>query len=227
MYLVVALHGHGESDCGAVERGAHRVQAAHELARGAQHLEHLGAHARHHVHVGDHVGRVGDLHADARDRRADRTHAVGDHVHRAPLHRAGEQPVEGVLHLGRVAPVVGRAGVLAVLRADEGELLDARDIRGVGAHEHAVGALHRVEPRRGAGLHHDAEHVLVLALGAVTPHHPVGLAHRGHVLHPGFEDLVVRHRVRLIGQRALGRLAGKRSRRVRPFARCGKGVRLK
>ena len=39
----------------------------------------------------------------------------GHHVHRAALHRAAEQLAQRLAHLGRVAPVVGRAGVRSSL----------------------------------------------------------------------------------------------------------------
>ena len=41
-----------------------------------------------------------------------------------PAHAAVEQAVERLAHLGGVAPVVGRAGVLLALGADEGAVLD-------------------------------------------------------------------------------------------------------
>jgi hypothetical protein len=41
-----------------------RVQAGHELAVLAEHLERAGAHAGHDPHADGHVGRVGDLDAD-------------------------------------------------------------------------------------------------------------------------------------------------------------------
>ena len=57
-------------------------------------LERRRAHARHDAHVGDDIRRIGDLDAAARDRRIDRAHAVRDHVHRAPAHRAFEQRID-------------------------------------------------------------------------------------------------------------------------------------
>ena len=87
------------------------MHSAHEIAVFAENLKHGASHPRHDVHVGDDVGRVGDLHADLGDGRADRTHAVGNNVHGAAHHRAREQSRQLLLHLRRIFPVVGRAGV--------------------------------------------------------------------------------------------------------------------
>ena len=94
MYLVAALHGHGESAALRRERRAHRVQPAHELAVGtrAPRAPRCPTRAMRCMFATTYGG-VGELDADLGDRRADRAHAVGNHVHRAPLHRAGEQPV--------------------------------------------------------------------------------------------------------------------------------------
>src|SRR6185312_16581238 len=54
------------------ERIAYGVHAAHEILAVAERLPHLVADARHDVHVGDGVSRVGDHDADAGDGRADR-----------------------------------------------------------------------------------------------------------------------------------------------------------
>ena len=78
---------------------------------------------------------------------AERAHREGHDVHRAALHAALEEAVQHLAHLGRVAPVVGRAGVLLGLRADEGAVLDPGDVGGVGEGEVGVRAAWR---RRGA-----------------------------------------------------------------------------
>ena len=91
MYLLSALHGQGDVGAGCPRAARPPSAALHELAVRAEHVEHLRADARHDVHVGDDVRRVGELDADLGDRRADRAHAVGDHVERAALHRAGEE----------------------------------------------------------------------------------------------------------------------------------------
>ncbi len=124
-----------------LERMSHRMQAGHELAVIAEHLEGVGSHARHDPHGHHDVGGVGDLDTDVRDGRAQWAHREGHHVHGAAPHRAFEQLVERGPHLVGVAPVVGGAGVVLVLGADEGAVLDARHVAGVRAGPEAVGPL--------------------------------------------------------------------------------------
>ena len=123
------------------ERVADGVQAGHEVAVVAQHVEHRLAHAGHDPHVDGHVRRVGQLDADVGDRAPERTHREGHHVHGAALHGAGVEPEQLLLHLRGRPPVVGRTGVLLALGADEGAVLDPGDVAGVGLREEAVGAL--------------------------------------------------------------------------------------
>ena len=73
------------------ERGAERVQAGDEVAVVAEHVERVAAHPGHDPHRGRDVGRVGELDADVRDRRAERAHRERHDVHRAALHRALEE----------------------------------------------------------------------------------------------------------------------------------------
>ena len=122
------LHGHAHVGLARLERRADRVHARHELAVVAEHLERGGAGPGHRPHAHGDVGRVGDLDADVRQRRAERAHAEGHDVHRPAPHRAREQLVEPGPHLRRVLPVVGRPGVGFALGADEGAVLDAGDV---------------------------------------------------------------------------------------------------
>ena len=113
MYLFSSSHGHGTSVAWPARHGAcaDRVEAGHELTVGAEHLEGAAAHAGHDPHGHGHVGRVGDLDPDVGDGRPQRPHGEGDDVHGAPPHRALEQVGQDGAHLGRVPPVVGRAGI--------------------------------------------------------------------------------------------------------------------
>ena len=110
------------------KRCSHRVQAWYEGARGAEGVKRALAHSCHDAHVADDVKRVGDFNAGVGNRRTDRPHAERNHVHRAPAHRALEQPGERGFHFNRVGPVVGRARIFLEARADEGPVLHARDI---------------------------------------------------------------------------------------------------
>ena len=51
MYLLSALHGHGTSSSPSASGVADRVQAGHELAVGAEHVERGLAHAGHDPHA--------------------------------------------------------------------------------------------------------------------------------------------------------------------------------
>ena len=86
---------------GRRQRIAHGVHAAHEILAVAERLPHLVADAGHDVHVGDGVGAVGHHDADAGDRRADRAHRIGHHIHGAAGHGAVIELGERRLHLGR------------------------------------------------------------------------------------------------------------------------------
>ena len=142
-----------------LERHADGVDARHELAVGAEHVERALAHAGHDPHARRDVRRVGELDADVRDRRAERPHRERDHVERAAAHRARVEAQHLGAHLGRVAPVVGGAGVVSALAADEGAVLDAGDVAGIAARVEAVRPRRRVDrierarldERRGAG----------------------------------------------------------------------------
>ena len=193
MYLCSMLCGQAVSGVVGTQRRPDRVEAADEVAVLAQDLEDPRADARHDVHVGDDVGRVRDLDADVRDRRPDGTHRVGDHVHGPAGHRAVEQGREGRLHLGRVGPVVGGAGVLGTGGADEGAILDPGDVRGVGAHEHAVGAEIAIERDGRPRVDHQADHLVVLGLRAVAPLDPLGPGQGGDLADPRLEPLVAHH----------------------------------
>ena len=123
-----------------------------ELAVARDALERRASHARHDRHVDDDVGAVGDLHAAARIGRVDRAHAVRHDVQRAALHAALEQLAHLRVRFVRGHPVVVRAGVVAILRADEGQVLDARHVRRVRVGDVAAGKGSLVELLELAGL---------------------------------------------------------------------------
>ena len=76
MYLFSASHGHGHVGLAVGSSGwPTECRHGHELAVVAEHVEGGLAHAGHDPHVDRHVGRVGELHADVGDGRAERAHA--------------------------------------------------------------------------------------------------------------------------------------------------------
>ncbi len=93
------------------------------------------------------VGRVGQLHADVRRSRS--RAGPSRTARRTSCGRASSprRARPGAAHLGRVAPVVGRAGVLLGLGADERAVLDAGDVARVGERQVASSGAWR---RRGA-----------------------------------------------------------------------------
>ncbi len=141
LVLVVARPRH--VGLSGLERHPDRVHARHELAVGAEHVERALAHAGHGAHARGDVRGVGELDADVRDRRAERAHRERHDVHRAAAHRAPVEAQQLGAHLGRVAPVVRRAGVDLALAADERAVLDPGDVAGVAAGVEAVRAAWR------------------------------------------------------------------------------------
>ena len=125
------------------QRRAEGVDGGDEEAVIADGLQRGLAHARHHPHGDGHIGAVGDLDAQRGDLRAQRPHAERHHIQGAAAHRALEQGLQRFAHLGRIGPVVGRAGVDLLLRADEGAALHARHVLGIGGGVEGVRALCR------------------------------------------------------------------------------------
>ena len=191
MYLFSASQGQGTSAWPWLERRADRVQAGDEVAVVAQHLERAGAHAGHDPHRHGHVGRVGDLHADVGDVRAERAHGERHHVHGPALHRAAEELGERLAHLGRVPPVVGGPGVDLVGRADEGPVLHPGHVARVGVGPVAVRPLGLGQPGEGALVHQQLAQPVVLLGRTVAPLDRVGGGERRHLLHPGDQLAIV------------------------------------
>ncbi len=180
------------SDEAAVGREvAERVHAGDEVLGVAHVLERDLSDPRHHVHAGDDVGAVGDHHADAAHRRAGRPHQVGDHVHRAPAHRAAEEAAHALLGLCRRHPVVGGPGIVAGAGADEGELLGAGHVARMAPVQVAVRIGARV---RAASSVPSREHLLdqpvVLGLGAVAPRRRGPGGEVAALVHPLLDELV-------------------------------------
>ena len=167
---------------------ARGVQALHKAAFARDALERQAARAGHQDHVDDHIGAVGDLDAAARVGRIDGSHAVGDHIERAALHAAFEEPQHLGLGVGGRHPVVVRAGVFPVGGADEGQVLDTSDIRRMRAGEEAVRVVRFVELLQFAARFEFGDQAAALVVGAFTPVDPFGLCelpYRGHPLAHG------------------------------------------
>jgi hypothetical protein len=161
-----------------------RVQALHEVAFARDAPQGSVAHSRHELHVGCDISAVGDLDAAARVGRVEGTHAVRDHVHRAPAHAALEKRVELASRLGRRHPVVVRARVFLPFRTDEGQVLDARDVRGIRAVQVTAGKTVGIELQEIARAQHLADQLAVLPVGTVAPVDLVGTGTRGDFENP-------------------------------------------
>ncbi len=145
------------------------------------------SHARHQPHVGDDVGRVGDLHATARDRRIDRAHAIRNHVQRAALHAAIEQRVDFCVRLRRRHPVIVRTGIVLVRGADEGQMLDARNIGRMRAVQPAVRMRLRVQRDQRAIALHLFDECALFGFGAVAPMDSVRLRESRDIVDPAVQ----------------------------------------
>ena len=163
---------------------AERVHAGDEVVVASHRLDRGLAHAGHDVHAGHDIGAVGHHDAGAAHGGAGGTHQVRDDVHRAPAHGAFE--VLAGLRLGFRGshPVVGRAGVLALARADEGELLRPRDVGGVAAMQVTARIGARVERQQRAVAQHRFDQAVVFLLGAVAPYDIGGSGHAGSAFDP-------------------------------------------
>ena len=174
------------------ERHADRVHAGDEVAVGAEHVEGALAHPGHDPHRGRDVGGVGELDADVGDPRAQRAHRERDDVHRAALHRATRRARRSVLaHLRRVAPVVGRPGLVLALGADEGPVLDPGDVAGVRPRQIGVRALRVGELLERSRLDQLLAEPVVLLSRPVAPVDRVRLGELGDLLDPGDQLRVV------------------------------------
>ena len=145
------------------------VETLDEVSRVTQLVQDGLAHTGHDGHVQDNIDGIGQLDAVLGERRAHRTHAVGNHVHGTALHGAGADAVQHGVHFHGVHPVVGGACVFLLLAADEGAALHTGHIAGVRAVEIAAGQLllvQLIDLTGGAGLFPQS---LQLILGAIDP----------------------------------------------------------
>ncbi len=179
------------------QRGADGMHAGDDAFEiGVDQLEDFFSDARHDAHVDHDVGRVGQLHANLRHRRADRAHAERQHIHGASGHAAVEEPFERLAHLERIDPVVRRSGRLLGKRADERAVFDPCHVAGVRAGEVAARPFLLVQLDEGAGRDHLRAERVVFLLRAVDPVDGGGLAEVGHLLDPLQQMLVFGERLR-------------------------------
>ena len=117
-------------------------------------------------------------------------HRERDHVHGASPHRPPEEVGEHLAHLGRVPPVVGRAGVRLQGGTDVGPVLHPGDVAGVGGRPVAVGPLGVRQLGEGPVVHQQLAEAVVLLGGTVQPLDGRRLGECGDLLHPCDQLLV-------------------------------------
>jgi hypothetical protein len=144
------------------------VHAGHELAVGAQHVVHGAAHAGHDAHVHGHVRRIGQFHADVRDRRTQRAHRERHHVHGAAAHAAVEQAVQRLrISAGAVQLLVGPAS--SFFSEQMKVRSSTRHVGRIGQGQERVLALGRVQAAHGAGGDHLLAQAVIFFLRAIAP----------------------------------------------------------
>ena len=181
--LLLLVAGPGHVRLPGLERHADRVRARHEEAV-AQGLQHVAAHARHDPHRHHDIRRIGDLHADVGDWRADRPHAERHDVHGAAAHTSVEESLQSLLHRDGIDPVIGRSRIVPAETADECSVFDPGHIRRVREDQVTVGPLLRVQEAKDPFLHEQLAEPVVFLLRAVAPDHVVGPAQHCHLLDP-------------------------------------------
>ena len=194
---VAGVYGHNEVLLGEVDNVALfgvqvrlGVEALDEVGAVAKGVVYVKTYAGHDRHGNHNVDGVGELNAVFGKGGADDGHGVRDDIHGAALHGAVVNAVEHRLHLFGVHPVVGGAGVLLALTADEGAVLNARHVVDGGAVVDTAGKLLVVELYKLAGLVGLLAEGLKLLLGAVDPDDFVGLGEGCHLIYPAEYGLV-------------------------------------
>ncbi len=84
-------------------------------------------------------------------------------------------------------PVIGRAGVVLLLAADERAVLDPRHVGRIREGKVAAGPLDRIEPGQRAGRNHLRAQAVVFGLAAVAPDDAFRLRQRGDFADPSHE----------------------------------------
>ncbi len=128
--VLFLVTGPGDVFLAGGKRGADGVHTGHDASAFVDFIENTLADAGHDAHIDDDVRRIGKLNADFGHGRADGAHAEGEHVHGAALHSTVEQPLEFAPHVVGIFPIVGGAGCVFGVGADESAILDAGDIVG-------------------------------------------------------------------------------------------------
>src|SRR5579872_276825 len=94
------------------------------------------------------------------------------------------------MHLRRVLPVVGRAGLGGVAAANESAVFDARHVVGVATRQKRVGMLLRIEPDQSAGRNQQVVEASAFFFRAVAPFDRRGLGQARNFFDPSLQGLM-------------------------------------
>ena len=144
----------------------------------------------HDAHGADNVCGVAELNSNLGVLSLQGAHDEGNNVHGAAAHGALEQTGQGLLHFDGVAPVVGRACAFFSLGADEGALLDACNVVGIGESCVRVREFVIAEANKGTGVDQFLCQAVVFFLGAIDPVDVRGLGQGRNFANPIQKALV-------------------------------------
>ena len=168
-----------------------RVQSLNEEAVGLVQLgKNVLTNGCHDAHGADNVCGVAELNSNLGVLSLQGAHDEGNNVHGAAAHGALEQTGQGLLHFDGVAPVVGRACAFFSLGADEGTLLDACNVVGVGESCVRVREFVIAEANKGTGVDQFLCQAVVFFLGAIDPVDVRGLGQGRNFANPIQKALV-------------------------------------
>ena len=159
---------------------ARAVEALDEIPVFTQLIQAHFAHAGHDHHVQNDIDGVGYFDADLGERRSDHAHGIGNDIHGLALHLALCNAVSQVIRLFGVHPFDDgmRHGILFVAAADEGSVLHAGNVVGLGAVQIAIGQLFLIETDELAGANGLFFERRSLFLAAVDPDDLIGRCDR-------------------------------------------------
>jgi len=150
------------------QRHSDRMQTVNEFAV-AQRFQRLISHSRHQFHINDDIRRIGKLHAELRNRRANRSHTKRHDIHRSAFHRTVEFRRKRLLHFLRSHPVISRSGIAFGETANISSIFDTRHIRRMRTRQKRIRTLFRVEANECSGLHHFFAQAIIFSLRTVAP----------------------------------------------------------
>ncbi len=159
------------------------VETFNKIAVFAKRVKANLSNSGHYVHIKNDVNRIGYFNADFRKRTAYYAHRVGDNVHRPAFHRTARNFVAKLVSLIGVHPIVYGTCVLAVFRAYESPVFNARNVVYLGAVKIAVGQKNFVKFNKFAAFYRFSFKRVNLFFASVNPYNFIGLTQLGAFLY--------------------------------------------